>query len=103
MVSADSQAGHLPDFRKVLAPFRFVPVFVHYFLSFFNPSYMLQGAKLKTEVYIGGKEEADLPGDNEDARGSGSAKLEALVALLKQTPQSEKCLVFSSFVKCVST
>ena len=64
---------------------------------------MLQGAKLKTKLYTGGEEEADLPEDNEDARGFGSAKLEALVALLKQTPQSDKCLVFSSFVKCIST
>jgi hypothetical protein len=64
---------------------------------------MLQGAKLKAEPYIRDEEEADFPGDNEDSRGSGSAKLEALVALLKQTPQSDKCLVFSSFVQCVST
>ncbi|KAJ7198704.1 P-loop containing nucleoside triphosphate hydrolase protein [Mycena pura] len=64
--------------------------------------FLLQmGAKLKTDLYTRGEEEAELPGDNEDAitRGSGSAKLEALVALLKQTPQSDKCLVFSSFVK----
>ena len=103
MVSAESQAGQLPDLRKVLAPLRFVPVFVHSFFISFNPLYMLQGAKLKTKLYTGGEEEADLPEDNEDARGFGSAKLEALVALLKQTPQSDKCLVFSSFVKCIST
>ncbi|KAJ7197557.1 SNF2 family N-terminal domain-containing protein [Mycena pura] len=63
--------------------------------------FLLQmGAKLKTDLYTRGEEEAELPRDNEDtiARSSESATLEALIALLKQTLQSDKCLVFSSFV-----
>lgn len=64
--------------------------------------YVLQGAKgkLKTERYTG--EEADEePEDDEDAELRASAKLEALVVLLKQISRDDKSLVFSSFVKCV--
>lgn len=66
---------------------------------------MLQGAKLSAKANTEGKEfeEVDLPEDIEDLVRSGSAKLDALVALLKQIPKSDKCLVFSSFVRCVGT
>ena len=65
---------------------------------------MLQGAdgtltaKPYTRCIEEGEEETDLLKDDEDI---GSAKLEALVALLNQIPKHDKSLIFSSFVKCV--
>jgi hypothetical protein len=64
---------------------------------------MLQGARGQLKPYKGGEEETDSPEDAGNVGIFESAKLEALVVLLKQIPGHEKSLVFSSFVKCVDT
>ncbi|KAJ7468364.1 SNF2 family N-terminal domain-containing protein [Mycena galericulata] len=55
------------------------------------------GSKLKTEKYTG--TEAEEENGEDDRTQASSAKVEVLLALLKQTPIGDKSLVFSSFTR----
>ena len=64
---------------------------------------MLQGANgtLTTKPYTSNEEEEEETDLSKSDGDIGSAKLEALVALLNQISKHDKSLIFSSFVKCV--
>ncbi|KAF8208475.1 SNF2 family N-terminal domain-containing protein [Mycena galopus ATCC 62051] len=72
------------------------------FVVSFDPenlrSPMLQGAEFDAETSVAEKQDSDSAPDPSVVNKFKSAKLDALIALLHQTPPDEKCLVFSTFV-----
>jgi hypothetical protein len=63
----------------------------------FDLLYMLQGAQFDAKTEKQNSDSAPHPSVVDSFK---SAKLDALIAVLHQTPPDEKCLIFSTFVGC---
>lgn len=66
----------------------------------FDLLYMLQGAQFDAKTSVAEKQNSDSAPHPSVIDSFKSAKLDALIAVLHQTPPDEKCLIFSTFVGC---